>query len=206
MGQHNNRLFGTRPAVRAGLACGSALLLAGCGAGQITQTDSQLPAVDGGGARADSIVVSNATLASPAGGDESYYTGGSDAPVNMHIANRSETPDELVSVSTDVASDVTIEGDATVLGSGALFVVEPDQLDEGGDAVPAADEKGQVRHQAAVVLNDLEHAVRPAQSVTLTLTFREAGTIEVLAPIAPSPQERVADGADEDGHGDDGGH
>ncbi|SNR61482.1 Protein of unknown function [Haloechinothrix alba] len=204
MGQHNNRLFGSRLAVRAGLACGSALLLAGCGAGQITQTDSQLPAVDGGGARTDSIVVSNATLAFPEGEDQHHYAGGSDAPVNMHIANRSDEPDELVSVSTDVASDVTIEGDPTVLNSGELFIVEPGQLEEGEDSVLVAGESGLLRQQAAVVLNDLEHPVRPAQSVTLTLTFREAGTIEVLAPIAPSPHDRVVEVADDEEGG--GGH
>nr|WP_281373706.1 copper chaperone PCu(A)C [Haloechinothrix aidingensis] len=141
-------------------------------------------------------------MAFPEGEDQHHYAGGSDAPVNMHIANRGDEPDELVSVSTDVASDVTIEGDATVLRNGALFVVEPGRLDESGETVPAADDDGLVRNKAAVVLNDLEHPVRPAQSVTLTLTFREAGTIEVLAPIAPSPHDRVVEVSDgEDGGG-----
>ncbi|MDV6014697.1 copper chaperone PCu(A)C [Haloechinothrix sp. LS1_15] len=198
MGQHNERLFGSQTLVRTGLAFGSALLLAGCGAGQITQTDTQLPAVDGGGVHTDSIVISNATLAYPEDTEDHFYRGGSDAPVTMHIANRADEADELLSVSSNVADEVTVDGETTVLAGRAIFVVTPDELDGGPETLPATAvvDSDDVR-AASIVLNDLEHTVRPGQSVTLELTFREAGTIEVLAPIAESPDERVLE-LDED--------
>lgn len=199
MSQQNHRLFPPRSErlVRAGLASGAAIVLAGCGAGQITQTDSQLPVVDGGGASADSIVVSNATLSPPDEEGQHYQPGGADVPLSMHISNSGNADDELVSVSTDTAAEATIEGDTTIIAGRDLFIVDPTLDEELEERVEQADVEEVTGQQATITLNDLEHTVRPAQSVTLTLTFAEAGNVEVLAPLAPATHEREVE-VDED--------
>lgn len=95
--------------VPAALGVGAALVLAGCGAGQITQTDTQVAAVNGAEGRVGSIAVRGVEFVYPASG-ENHYPVGSDAPLLLTIANEGTAGDELVSVTSPVAGNVRIEG------------------------------------------------------------------------------------------------
>ncbi|SES06591.1 hypothetical protein [Actinokineospora terrae] len=106
------------PAV-LGLGIAAALVTAGCGSGQITQTDSQLPAVNGALAQAGQIAVRDAVLAYPENG---YYAKGADAPLSLTIVNVGGTPDKLVEVTSPLATEVEVSGDGNLPGGFALIV------------------------------------------------------------------------------------
>lgn len=95
--------------VTAALAAGLGLVAVGCSAGQVTQTDTQVAAVDGASGNAGPIAVRNVMLAFPP--DSNRYHEGDDVPMTFVIANTGETPDKLLSIKSDAA-----EGEAEVVG------------------------------------------------------------------------------------------
>ena len=92
-----------------------ALALAGCGAGQITQTSTQVSGVNGGSATVGSIAIRDAEFEYAKTDNASVYARGEDAPLKMSISNGAGTDDKLVSVSSPVARSVKITGEAVVL-------------------------------------------------------------------------------------------
>jgi copper(I)-binding protein len=112
----------TRAALVVGALIG-ALALAGCGAGQITQTSDQVAAVEGASAGTGQIAVRNATFEfdGPSEGDAVYPVGG-DAPLEMAIVNTGPKLDRLVAASSPIASSVQITGDMRVPGGQVLTV------------------------------------------------------------------------------------
>jgi copper(I)-binding protein len=103
-----------------GLGVAAVLGVAGCSAGQITQTDTQMPAVNGGMGQVGSIALRNIELVYPQGGS---YPQGGDAVLIGTIVNQGNGADELVSVTTPVARNVAIKGDAR-LPAGRTLVAE----------------------------------------------------------------------------------
>ncbi|MDX8051335.1 hypothetical protein SK571_18255 [Lentzea sp. BCCO 10_0798] len=94
----------------AALAAGLGLVAVGCSAGQVTQTDTQVAAVDGASGNAGPIAVRNAMLAFPADGNR--YKDGEDAPLTFVIANSGSTPDKLLSIKSEAS-----EAEAEIVGS-----------------------------------------------------------------------------------------
>jgi len=107
----------TSRSVLAGLVVAGGLALSACASGQIAQTAQMSPTVDGQMAQVGSLAIRNVALDYPAGG---VYERGSDARLRMVVVNGGVAPDSLVSVSSPVATDVTISagGSAEVTGSG----------------------------------------------------------------------------------------
>lgn len=127
----------------AGLAaCGlTAAVLTGCSAGQVSQTATQEPAVNGVNAQAGAVSLRNVHLRAPQQTD--YVKVGSEAELLFVAANGStEAPNKLVSVKTTVG-DVALTGDSTIPAGGVLIVGEPDgqlkplEKTEAADAVTA---------------------------------------------------------------------
>lgn len=197
------------------LAVGVAVALAGCGAGQITQTDTQKPAVNGTGGSVGALSISNAALAFPEGADH-YYPAGSDAPLLLSIANRGAKDDRLVSVESPAAANVSITGDKKIIARHALQVLaEPAAADTtsptsapsgahsqpGTSATPSVSptadsdsstDSGEIG-TARIVLRDLVRDLRPGQTIQVTLTFAEAGRITLRVPIASPSYARTAE-------------
>jgi copper(I)-binding protein len=96
--------------VPVGIALG-ALLLTGCGAGQITQTDTQVAAVNGASGDAGPIAVRNVELQYPGG--TGAYAPGSNASVTLTIVNTGVQADTLTGIVTPAAQSVLIDGSAT---------------------------------------------------------------------------------------------
>ena len=120
--------FGMRSStVTAGLAvCGLAVgvALSGCSAGQISQTATQEPAVNGVNAAAGQIALRNVHLRAPQTSD--YVQPGSEVELLLVAANQSpDRTDKLLSISSDVGT-VSLSGDTTVPAGGVLVVGEPD--------------------------------------------------------------------------------
>lgn len=105
-----------------GLGLAAALGVVGCSAGQVTQTDSQLPAVNGVQAQQGAIAVRDAQLAHPHGGS---YPEGSAAPLVLTIVNTGMDADELTGVTSPLAAEVTVSGDTALPGGTALSVGTP---------------------------------------------------------------------------------
>lgn len=101
------------------LGIGAALLVTGCSAGQITQTDTQVPAINGSMGNVGPIAVRNVQLAFPTG--KAYYAKGDDASLIVTIANAGESSDKLTTVtSPQFSSGGQIIGDATIGGHHAI--------------------------------------------------------------------------------------
>ncbi|MFI9452748.1 hypothetical protein [Amycolatopsis sp. NPDC052450] len=128
----NRRVFGAGV-----LALGAALVLAGCGAGQITQTDSQQPAVNGTYAQAKDLVLRNAALQFPAEGQA--YPAGAAAPLTLTIVNQGKQDDELVSVSSEAATgDAKITGAKVIVSSHALVIGPSDAVESTKEVAPTS--------------------------------------------------------------------
>ncbi|GLY68521.1 copper chaperone PCu(A)C [Amycolatopsis taiwanensis] len=157
------------------LGLGAALVLAGCGAGQITQTSTILPAADGAAGEAGSVFVRNATLVNR-DTCEQAYPAGSNAPLQLTIANTGPADDELVSVSSANATSAAIEGQKTVVAGSTLVV------GTANEANSLAGTQNRVG-QANVTLNGLKSVVWPGQTIPVTFAFRDAGSVTVNLPV-----------------------
>lgn len=193
MGQQTCRTFSRRRPLgmvaSTVLAVGVAAAVAGCSAGQITQTDAHLAAVNGDQGSAGPLRISNAELAFPEG-DARHWAAGSDVPLSMSIANNGSAGDELQSITSAVSDDITIEGDKVVAPRKALTAggSRADSLGE-EDAETGAGELG----NATVVLRGIKQDLFPGQTVTVTVTFRDAGPVEMRVPIAAPSYSRTAE-------------
>ncbi|MCP2262476.1 hypothetical protein LX15_006215 [Streptoalloteichus tenebrarius] len=118
--------------VPVALGLGVALALAGCSSGQITQTDTQVAAVNGAGGQQGAIAVRGAQLAYPAG--RGVYPEGSDAPLIVQITNTGDNPDKLVSVTSPDAAGGRVEGTADLPGHFALVT----ELRDGHEATESS--------------------------------------------------------------------
>jgi copper(I)-binding protein len=111
---------------RAKLVIGAliaAVAVAGCGAGQITQTSRQVAAVEGANTTAGQIAIRNAMIEfdEPVEGATIYPVGGN-APVEMVIVNSGGEVDRLVAASSPVAASVQISGVLRIPGGQALNI------------------------------------------------------------------------------------
>lgn len=109
------------PAAALGLA--AMLGVVGCGAGQVTQTSSMEPAVNGNTAQLGQIALRDVLVTFPEGGS---YEVGDDAPLTLAIINVGAADDELVSVTSPASDNVEVIGDARLPGRTGLQVVVPD--------------------------------------------------------------------------------
>jgi copper(I)-binding protein len=114
------------------LALGAALVLAGCGAGQITQTDSQQPAVNGTYAQVKTIVLRDVAVQYPTSGPG--YPAGATPALTLTIVNQGTQDDSLVSVTTEDGAQATVAGSKAVV-AGHSLVIGPDDAVESTNEV-----------------------------------------------------------------------
>jgi copper(I)-binding protein len=114
------------------LALGAALVLAGCGAGQITQTDSQQPAVNGTYAQVKTIVLRDVAVQYPTSGPG--YPAGATPALTLTVVNQGAQDDSLVSVTTGDGAQATVGGSKDVV-AGHSLVIGPDDAVESTNEV-----------------------------------------------------------------------
>lgn len=116
------------PALTTGLVAGVvALGIAGCSSGQVTQTDSVEPAVNGNQGNAGDVALRDVLVAYPESGS---YREGEDAPLTLTIVNTGGADDELTSVSSPAAADVELIGRGAVPARSGLQVTMPEESPE----------------------------------------------------------------------------
>jgi copper(I)-binding protein len=162
-------------AARVVACCAAALALVGCGAGQITQTDNQIAAVDGAfGNAGNSIALRNVLLPYPPN-PTGTYPAGSTVPVVATIINQGDQPDELLAVTSPV-------GQALVLGA--------TQIAPGTTVISTA---GATEATSPLVVGELRimltntQALHAGLTTPITFQFRNAGKVTLPVPMAVPP-------------------
>ncbi|MDT7577618.1 MAG: hypothetical protein QOH17_3951 [Pseudonocardiales bacterium] len=169
----------TRVVIAVGAVVG-AFALAGCGAGQITQTSSQLSGVDGASANVGQIAVRAAEFPFAGNGSTAVvYASGGTAPLSMTVANIGGTADKLTKASSPVAASVNITGDGTI-SAGKLLLVE------GAPAAPAPPvaASGSARPRASAGAS----ATPSATPVPAAPTAATVPTTTAASTIEPTPE------------------
>ncbi len=182
------------------LGCAAALVLSGCGAGQITATSQQQAAIDGSNGRAGPMLVRNVVLAYPEN-ETNLYPKGAEVPLELVIVNEDDQPDTLVAVSTPAARAVLIQGNTRIPGGTAVTVIKgeeqhaspgpslaplplPQPQQPAGPAAPEAGSSAQLEFgELRIVLIDLTRPIHAGQSVPVTFLFRAAGEVTIPVPL-----------------------
>ncbi|KDN20324.1 copper chaperone PCu(A)C [Amycolatopsis rifamycinica] len=118
------------------LALGAALALAGCGAGQITQTSTQQAAVNGTHAQVKNIDLRNAAVQYPTSGPG--YAAGATPALTLTIVNRGAQDDSLVSVTTEDGGHATIGGSKTVVAAHSLVIGPGEAVESTNEVQPTS--------------------------------------------------------------------
>jgi copper(I)-binding protein len=195
-------LFESRTSAVALAACGlsAVLALSGCSAGQISQSASQQPAVNGTltwvGDPTSGIALRNLHVRAPQTGD--YVRPGSGAELLFVAVNESaEKPDRLVSVTSDVGT-VNLKGDLRVPAGGTLIVGTPDGTPSALDVTEGAD--------TAEALISLRQPISNGLNYPFTFTFERSGQKEVVIPISAGESPRREPAVEAGAEADTGGH
>lgn len=187
------------------LGCAVAMVLSGCGAGQIAATSEQQAAIDGSTGGVGSMLVRDVVLAYPENGTN-LYPQGADVPLELVIVNEGERPDTLTSVTTPAARAVVIQGSTQIPGGTAFTVIKGDEQHTSpvpsvpplplprpqqppGPAAPEAGSSARLGFgELRIVLTDLTRSIRAGQSVPVTFRFRNAGEVTVPVPMVKPVQ------------------
>lgn len=111
------------PAAALGLA--GVLGVTGCSAGQVTQTDSVQPAVNGNTGQVGDISLRDVRVAYP---DDGSYEPGDEVALQLTIVNDGDTATALESVSSDLSEvDAELLGNPSLPGRFGLHVVVPEE-------------------------------------------------------------------------------
>jgi hypothetical protein len=159
--------------------------LTGCGAGQLSQTAIQEPAVNGTKVTFNNVALRDVRIQSAQNGD--FVRPGRTVDLVLVAVNESpDIADRLVGISSDIGA-VTVTGDARLPAGGTLFVGTPNgENTKALDMVEAADTA-----KATVVLTK---PITNGLTYNFTFNFEKAGRasipVPIAAPVAP-PQEQT---------------
>ena len=151
------------PPVPAVALFATAAALAGCGAGQSSQTYKPRTAADSTNASVGALALRNLALSPPSTGVA--LLAGGDAVLTGTFVNEADKADMLLSATTDAAPTVQLQQ------AGAAVTTIP---------VPAL---GRSSGEASLVLRGLTRTLRPGDYVTVTLAFAENGRTDVSVPV-----------------------
>ncbi|MFF0541826.1 hypothetical protein ACWEVD_30215 [Nocardia thailandica] len=188
----------------AALAAAGAVALSGCGAGQHTQTSSQVAAINGNNADIGQIALRDVQIVLPPAGSADYaLTKGGKAVIALSIINDGEiVTDELTSVTTDLGQvKITAPGgdpafkiapqQTVVAGKPATSAATGGTDDHHGTPAPsAAPDKPATDPEAkpgSIEIQGLVKDIVPGLTYTVTFNFKDAGTIQVQVPVDAGP-------------------
>ncbi|GAB3282401.1 copper chaperone PCu(A)C [Parasphingorhabdus pacifica] len=170
----------------AALGIGAAIALTGCSAGQVTETDTQVAAVDGASGETNGIAVRDAQLTFPSHGRT--YPKGASAPMQLVLVNANLEADRLVGVNSPYAQSVELGGKTDLPGESALHA-QPDVPGTAGQAPqPATAESGQ--REIKLTVQGLTREIGPGVTIPVTFKFQHAGEVTVQVPIGADPHPR----------------
>lgn len=187
------------------------IALAGCSAGQVTQTSRQATSVGGASATVGGIAVRDAQIEFGDGVEGGFvHRAGSSAALQMAIVNVGPDADRLISATSDLATSVQISGDPVIPGGQVLTVdggPAPAAPESTSTASPSADGEeapattsvatiptagpAGAEQTAQIVLVGLNSDVRAGLTYPVVLVFERAGSIQLDVPVgnATAPRE-----------------
>jgi copper(I)-binding protein len=166
------------------LAACAVTALVGCGAGQISQTATQEPAINGTGASIDNLTLRNVHLQAVQTGDA--LQPGTDVDLIFTVSNQSaDTDDRLVRITSEVGT-VSLTGNTDLPANGVLEVGVPDGVDELAALPERADGA-----EAKVALSE---PISNGLTYPFTFTFEQAGDQTVDVPISAGNAARQGEG------------
>ncbi|MEV6341638.1 hypothetical protein AB0M12_43840 [Nocardia vinacea] len=186
------------------LAAGAALVLSGCSAGQISQTATQVAAVNGNHADIDRISLRNVHIVFPATGTDYTNTKGGKAIIALSVVNNGETvTDELTSITTDLgtvkvtppagASAFKIAPQQTVVAATTATAAKSDEhgATPSSSAAPTtsagpAGDKATVdpeKKPGLIEITGLTKDIIPGLTYPVTFNFKQNGTVTVQVPV-----------------------
>lgn len=156
-----------------------AVALAGCSAGQLSQTASQESAVDGSSAvikkGQNDIALRNVRIQAQQNTD--FLHPGATLDLVLVVVNQKpDVTDKLVSVTTDIGK-VTVTGDPTLAPGGTLFVGTPN----GQNSKAVAGVEAATFAKATVALIQ---QITNGPNYSFTFTFEQAGSVSLKVPIS----------------------
>ncbi len=184
--------------VAALATCGVAasVVLSGCSAGQVSQTATQEPAVNGTSGNVGNIALRNVHLRAEQTTD--YVQPGTEVELLFVAANNSpDIADKLVSITSDIG-EVTLTGGGDLPVNGSLLVGAPDGQVAALESVEPAD--------AAEAKVELNKPITNGLTYDFTFTFEKAGQATVPVPISAGESPRREEAGSSAGHGGGGGH
>jgi hypothetical protein len=164
-----------------GLAVLFAAVLSGCGAGQISQTAVQEPAINGNRVTINNIALRDVRIQAVQPRD--FIQPGRTVELVLVAVNQSpDVTDRLVGISSDIGT-VTVTGDGRVPASGMLFIGRP----EGQNVAPGPLDSSSVAKATVNLLKPISNGL----SYNFTFTFEKAGQGSVSVPISAglAPQQ-----------------
>ena len=169
---------GKRLAAVVALAAGGVLALSACGAGQISQTATQVSAVNGNSADIGDISLRNVHVVYPQTEEYSIEAGGKVELGFIAVNNSPANADTLTRISTTAASSITVgeePGGTEIAPLTALGAGTPVNNEATNPDIPL--------QFIVVELNGIGEEVRPGLTVPITFTFEDAGDVELLVPV-----------------------
>ncbi len=168
------------PAALAASGLAAAVVLSGCSSGQVAQTATQEPAVNGTSGYAGEITLRNVHLRAEQTSD--YIQPGRDVELIFTAANDSpDINDKLLSITSDVGS-VALTGDTALPATDVLVVGIPD-----GQPTPLEDIEVADSAEATV---ELSKPITNGLTYDFTFTFENAGETTVGVPISAGEAPR----------------
>ncbi|WP_018333218.1 copper chaperone PCu(A)C [Actinomycetospora chiangmaiensis] len=146
----------------------AALVLSGCSAGAVTQTDTTVSSVVGTEGQVGQVLLRNVTLdpgASP------VVQAGSTVALRGTIINQALQDDQLVSVSTPYAGPARAEGFTTIVGNSSTAMVGADPVPVGPPSPtnPTASMR--------ITLPQVSQVLHEGPTYPVTFTFARAGSV-----------------------------
>jgi len=153
---------------------GLAALLSGCGAGQVSQTALQDPAINGNKVTIQNVALRNIRIQAVQRGD--FLQPGRTVDLALVAVNESpDTTDNLVGITSEIGT-VTVSGDTRIPAGGMLFIGEP----EGKYVAPGPIDS----NTAARATITLAKPITNGLNYHFTFKFEKAGQASVLVPIS----------------------
>ncbi|GAB3357835.1 copper chaperone PCu(A)C [Modestobacter lapidis] len=174
----------------------SPVALTACSAGQVAQTAEQDRDQSGGTATVGDLTIRDAQLAYPPSGE---HAAGSDPRLIVAVSNTGQEDDTLL--------DITGEGfaSAELVGSAATPAPAGTPASTGLDIpIPAGSTVFIGGEGPAVALTDLDEPLTVGQALDVTMSFEEAGDIEVSV-LVDTPTRDLPRGDAFDFHEEEGG-
>ena len=157
-----------------GLVALTATALSGCGTGQISQTATQEPAVNGNRVTINNVALRDIRIQAAQTGD--FLQPGRTVDLVLVAVNQSpDTADRLVSITSDIGT-VTVSGDARLPAGGMLFIGAP----EGQRVAPGPLESNNAGKAAVSLTKPITNGL----TYNFTFNFEKAGQATVMVPIS----------------------